>query len=154
MKSYNWLLSLGAVVVLAGCYPTIDHRGFNPEQMQLEKIQTDISTKENVQEILGSPSTTSLFPVEGKNWTNWYYIYRKTETTSFFEPKVVDQLVVKVTFDEKDIVRKVENQKGIQGEQIKASKERTESTGYESSAMKDIFGNFNKYSLGPKKDGK
>jgi outer membrane protein assembly factor BamE (lipoprotein component of BamABCDE complex) len=151
MKSYNYFLNLVIGLGLAGCYPTVDHRGFNPEQMQLEKIENNISTKETVQDVLGSPSTTSLFPVEGKNWTNWYYIYRKTETTSFFEPKVVDQLVVKITLDEKDIVRNVETQKGIQGEKIKASKERTESTGYESSAMKDIFGNFNKYSLDPKK---
>ena len=154
MKSYNWLFGLVIGFILVGCYPTVDHRGFNPEQMQLEKIQTGISTKENVQEILGSPSTTSLFPVEGKNWTNWYYIYRKTETTSFFEPKIVDQLVVKITFDERDIVQNIDNQKGVQGEQIKASKERTESTGYESSAMKDIFGNFNKYSLDPQKNEK
>ena len=46
----------------------------------------------------------------------------------------------------------INHQKGVQGEQIKASKERTESTGYESSAMKDIFGNFNKYSIDPKKN--
>lgn len=154
MKLYNWLFGLALGLVLAGCYPTVDHRGFNPEQMQLEKIQIGISTKENVQEILGSPSTTSLFPVEGKNWINWYYVYRKTETTSFFEPKVIDQLTVKITFDEGGIVQNIDNQKGVQGEQIKASKERTESTGYESSAMKDIFGNFNKYSLDPKKNDK
>lgn len=152
MKKYNWLFGLILVLVLAGCYPTVDHRGFNPEQMQLDKIQKGVSTQENVQEILGSPSTTSLFPVEGKNWTNWYYIYRKTETTSFFEPKVVDQITVKITFDERNIVQDINHQKGVQGEQIKASKERTESTGYESSAMKDIFGNFNKYSIDPKKN--
>lgn len=154
MKSHNWLLVFVLGLVLAGCYPTIDHRGFNPEQMQLEKIQVNVSTKETVQDVLGSPSTTSLFPVEGKNWTNWYYIYRKTETTSFFEPKVVDQLVVKVTLDAQDIVRNVETKKGVQGEEIKATKERTPTTGYESSVMKDIFGNFNKYSLDPKKNEK
>lgn len=152
MKKYNWLFGLTLVLVLTGCYPTVDHRGFNPEQMQIDNIQKGVSTKENVQEILGSPSTTSLFPVEGKNWTNWYYIYRKTETTSFFEPKVVDQITVKITFDERNIVQDINHQKGVQGEQIKASKERTESTGYESSAMKDIFGNFNKYSIDPKKN--
>ena len=150
MKTYT--LSLMLCIVLAGCYPTIDHRGFNPEQIQLEKIQVNISTKETVQDTLGSPSTTSLFPVEGKNWSNWYYVYRKTETTSFLEPKVVDQLVIKITLDEKDIVRNIDTQKGVKGEKIKATKERTQTTGYESSVMKDIFGNFNKYSLDPKKD--
>ncbi len=77
-----------------------------------------------------------------------------SETTSFFEPKVVDQLVIKITLDEKDIVRNIETKKGVQGEAIKATKERTPTTGYESSVMKDIFGNFNKYSLDPKKDEK
>ena len=83
-----------------------------------------------------------------------YYVYRKTETTSFFDPKVVDQLVVKVTIDDKDIVRGIEKQKGVQGEEIKASTERTATTGYESSVMKDVFGNFGKYSLDPKKNEK
>ncbi len=152
MKSHNWLWVLA--IALAGCYPTIDHRGFNPEQIQFDKIQVDVSTKETVQDVLGSPSTTSLFPVEGKNWTTWYYVYRKTETTSFFTPKVVDQLVVKVTLDDKDIVRGLEKQKGVRGEEIKASTERTPTTGYESSALKDVFGNFGKYSLDPKKNEK
>mgnify|MGYP000101852086 CR=1 FL=1 len=150
MKSHNWLWVLA--IALVGCYPTIDHRGFNPEQIQFDKIQVDVSTKDTVQDVLGSPSTTSLFPVEGKNWTAWYYVYRKTETTSFFTPKVVDQLVVKVTLDDKGIVRGLEKQKGVQGEQIKASTERTPTTGYESSVMKDVFGNFGKYSLDPKKN--
>lgn len=152
MKSYNWLTASALSIILTGCYPTIDHRGFNPEQINIEKIKVNSSTKETVQDVLGSPSTTSLFPVDGKKWTNWYYIYRKTETTSFFEPKVVDQLMIKVTLDEHDIVKNIETQKGIQGKAIEATKERTPRTGYESSVVKDIFGNFNKYSLDPKKN--
>lgn len=152
MKSRNWLWILA--IVLVGCYPTVDHRGFNPEEIKFDKIQVDVSTQETVQDVLGSPSTTSLFPVEGKKWTNWYYVYRKTETTSFFTPKVVDQLIVKVTLDDQGIVRDIEQQKGIQGEKIKASSERTPTTGYESSVMRDVFGNFGKYSLDPKKNDK
>jgi outer membrane protein assembly factor BamE (lipoprotein component of BamABCDE complex) len=138
------------ILILAGCYPTIDHRGFNPEEIQVDKIKVDVSTQETVQDVLGSPSTTSLFPVEGKKWSNWYYIYRKTETTSFFMPKVVDQLIIKVVLDEKGIVRELEQQKGVQGEEVKVSKERTPTTGYESSVMRDVFGGFGK-SLEPNK---
>ncbi|MCE2716631.1 MAG: outer membrane protein assembly factor BamE [Pseudomonadota bacterium] len=148
MRSYFWLGML--ILILAGCYPTIDHRGFNPEEIQVDKIKVDVSTQETVQDVLGSPSTTSLFPVEGKKWSNWYYIYRKTETTSFFMPKVVDQLIIKVVLDEKGIVRELEQQKGVQGEEVKVSKERTPTTGYESSVMRDVFGGFGK-SLEPNK---
>lgn len=143
MRSHFWLGIVG--LVLAGCYPTVDHRGFNPEEIQVDKIKINKSTQENVQDILGSPSTISLFPVEGKKeWSHWYYVYRKTETTSFFTPKVVDQVVIKVTFDDQGIVRRFEQQKGVQGEKIKPSKERTATTGYESSAMRDVFGGFGK----------
>jgi len=148
MRSYFWLGML--ILILAGCYPTIDHRGFNPEEIQVDKIKVDVSTQETVQDVLGSPSTTSLFPVEGKKWSNWYYIYRKTETTSFFMPKVVDQLIIKVVLDEKGIVRELEQQKGVQGEEVKVSKERTPTSGYESSVMRDVFGGFGK-SLEPNK---
>lgn len=149
MRSQFWLGVLA--LILSGCYPTIDHRGFNPEEIQLDKIKVDVSTQENVQDALGSPSTVSLFPVEGKKWSNWYYVYRKTETTSFLTPKIVDQLIIKIVIDDRGIVRALDQQKGVQGENIKASKERTPTTGYESSVMRDVFGGFGK-SLEPKKN--
>lgn len=150
MKSHHWIWVSILAVGLVGCYPTIDYRGFNPEEVQFDKIKIGTSKKDTVQDVMGSPSTTAIFPVEGKNWSNWYYVARKTETVSFYDPKIVDQLIVKVTFDEHDIVRDFSVQKGVQGEEIKASKERTSTTGYESSVLKDIFGNFGKYSLDPK----
>lgn len=148
MRSYSWLWAV--VLILTGCSPTINHRGFNPEEIQLDKIKVDVSTQETVQDVLGSPSTVSLFPVEGKKWSNWYYVYRKTEKTSFFTPKIIDQLIIKVVLDEKGIVRGLEQQKGVQGRNIKASKDRTPTTGYENSIMRDVFGGFGK-SLEPKK---
>lgn len=147
------LLSYAALIILTACYPTVDHRGFNPEQAEkLQELVIDVSDKEKVMDALGSPSTISAFPIEGKNWNAWYYVYRKTETTSFFDPKVVDQLIIKIILDEKDVVRDIIVQKGVNGEEIKASKERTTTTGYQSSFLKDIFGNFGRYSLDPKKD--
>lgn len=147
------LLSYAALIILTACYPTVDHRGFNPEQAEkLQELVINVSNKETVLDSLGSPSTISAFPMEGKNCNAWYYVYRKTETTSFFDPKVVDQLIIKIILDEKEIVRDIIVQKGVNGEEIKASKERTTTTGYQTSFLKDIFGNFGRYSLDPKKD--
>lgn len=148
------LLNCSLFLFLTACYPTVDHRGFNPEQAErVEDIKIGISDKEKVSECLGSPSTISVFPAEeNKNWTKWYYVYRKTEKTSFFDPKVTDQLIIKIIFDEKDIVKDIIAQKGINGKEIAASKEKTVTTGYQSSFLKDIFGNFGKYSLDPKQN--
>jgi outer membrane protein assembly factor BamE (lipoprotein component of BamABCDE complex) len=147
------LLSYAALIILTACYPTVDHRGFNPEQAEkLQELVINVSNKETVLDSLGSPSTISAFPMEGKNCNAWYYVYRKTETTSFFDPKVVDQLIIKIILDEKEIVHDIIVQKGVNGEEIKASKERTTTTGYQTSFLKDIFGNFGRYSLDPKKD--
>lgn len=139
----NKLSSYLLLILLNACAPTVEHRGFNPEQAErIDDIKINISDKEKVTECLGSPSTISAFPTEGKNWTKWYYVYRKTEKISFWDPKVVDQLIIKIIFDEKDIVKDIIAQKGVSGEEISASKEKTVTTGYQSSFLKDIFGNF------------
>ena len=143
MLRLTFFLNLFLAVFLAGCYPTIDSRGFNPETLDLTKIQIGIDTKQSIQEKFGSPSTGSSFPTENQE-QNWYYISKKTSTTSFYHPKTLEQQTVVITFDAQGIVRNVQK---FQGEHpVVPIDRKTETTGYESSVMRDIFGNFGRYS--------
>ena len=82
--------SLFALVIfssfITGCSPTIESRGFNAENVQFSQIKPGIQTKRQVQELLGSPSTIPSFDQD-----TWYYVSKKTSTTSFFTPEVLDQ---------------------------------------------------------------
>ncbi len=143
MSPLAFFLNLCVVVFLSGCYPTIDSRGYNPEMLDLTKIQTGVDTKQSVQEKFGSPSTISSFPTENQE-QNWYYISKKTSTTSFYHPETLEQQTVVITFDQQGTVRDVQK---FQGENpIVPVKRKTETTGYETSVMRDIFGNFGRYS--------
>jgi outer membrane protein assembly factor BamE (lipoprotein component of BamABCDE complex) len=143
MSRFAFFLNLFLVIFLTGCYPTIDSRGYNPETFDLAQIQVGIDTRQSVQEKLGSPSTISSFPSENQEY-NWYYISKKTATTSFYHPETLEQQTLVITFDAQGIVRNVQK---FQGEHpIVPVKRKTETTGYESSVMRDIFGNFGRYS--------
>ena len=128
---------------LSGCYPTIDSRGYNPEAMDVNKIQPGVDTEATIHEKFGSPSTVSSF--KNANGTHsWYYVSKKTSTTSFYRPETLDQQAVAIYFDDQGIVRSVSQEKGETP--LQPVERKTETTGYETSVMRDIFGNFGRYS--------
>lgn len=137
--------SLYALVVFtmlgSGCSPTIETRGFNAENVQFNQIKPGIHTKQQVQEILGSPSTIPAFED-----TSWYYVSKKTASTSFFTPTVLDQQVTVITFNKSGIVSDVKTYKGEEAKNIKPIERKTESTGYETGVLREVFSNFGRMS--------
>jgi outer membrane protein assembly factor BamE (lipoprotein component of BamABCDE complex) len=91
-----------AAAVLAACSPTIDQRGNLPDADNVLAIQPGQSTKDEVVQLLGTPSTIATFSEQ-----TWYYISKRTETVAFFTPDVVDQQVLIVKFDESEVVEQV-----------------------------------------------
>lgn len=140
MNKKNSIISLIALLCCS-CSPTIDSRGYNPETPHLDQIKPGVNSKEEVQQILGSPSTVSSFPEQ-----TWYYISKKTSTTSFFHPTVLEEQIVVINFDERNIVQDVKKYVGEDAKHIQPIKRKTESKSYESSVFRDVFGNFGKYS--------
>ncbi len=143
MKKYIHLIL--ATVIISACSPFIDNRGFNHETLDISKIAIGTDTKETVMEKFGSPSTTALYPSKpGRSDTKWYYITKQTSTKAFFKPETLSQQTVAICFNEKGIVDDILK---IEGETIVSmNPEKTVSTGYESNVMRDIFGNFGRYS--------
>jgi outer membrane protein assembly factor BamE (lipoprotein component of BamABCDE complex) len=143
MKKYISLLL--TAFLFSACSPFIDNRGFNHETLDLTKVIIGTDTKETLMEKIGSPSTTSLYPTQaGAKDSKWFYITKKTSREAFFKPETLNQQTIVICFDDKDVVRDILK---IEGETvISMNTEKTESTGYESNAMRDIFGNFGRYS--------
>ncbi len=147
-KKWYFKASFGiSLAFLSACSPTLDSRGYNLESLDTTNIKVGMDTKQTIQERLGSPSTTSVFAPHQQG-TAWYYIAKKTSTTAFYTPETLDQQVIVIYFDAQDVVRDVQQYKGEQ--QVEAVKRKTETSGYESSVFRDIFGNFGRYS-GPAK---
>lgn len=142
MKYNASLLSLFTLLTFtAGCSPTIDNRGYNAENVQFNQIHPGVQSKQQVQELLGSPSTISSFDPN-----TWYYVSKKTATTSFFTPDVLDQQVTVITFDPSGMVSDVKTYKGEEAKQIKPIDRKTESTGYQTGVFREVFSNFGRIS--------
>lgn len=137
--------SLYAVLILTilntGCSPTIDSRGFNAENVQFNQIKPGVQNKQQVQELLGSPSTISTFATD-----TWYYVSKKTATTSFFTPEVLDQQVTVIEFDTAGIVKNIKTYKGEEAKMIKPIDRKTETMGYETGVFREVFSNFGRIS--------
>jgi len=102
-KAHAIVLPLLLALPLGGCFTTTYTRGHVITDNMLTQVQVG-SSKEQVQLVLGSPSTVSSLDGEA-----YYYISQKTSTTAFFEPDVIDQRVVAVYFDEDGFVRDLAN---------------------------------------------
>ena len=135
---------LGITFFLNACSPKIDSRGYNIDGLDNGKnIKVGVDNKQTVQERLGTPSTISLFPAT-YNGDSWYYVAKKPLRLLFYEPKTLDQQVLVIDFDNQGIVKNIRRYKGEY--LVKSQKRKTELSGHDSSILRDIFGNFGRYS--------
>jgi len=129
-------------IFLASCEAVIDNRGYNSDNMNVSKIKTGKTTADDVQNLLGSPTTVSDFVRPGKKWIAWLYITKKTATTSFFKPKVLSQKTVTVIFDEHKIVRDIKESSSENVAELEPNCDQTAISSYEESLGKSVFGSF------------
>lgn len=138
----NLYILLVICCAFTSCTPTIISHGYNFEQVDISKIKIGIDNQEQVRSLLGSPSVISNFPNEKCGGSTWYYVAKKASYVSVCEPDILDQRTVAIDFDNRGIVRDIRTHKGENNQNIEFSKDKTDTTGYESGALKDVFGNF------------
>lgn len=94
--------AIAAAVALAACSPRTDTHGHLVDPEALAQVKAGEQTKEQVQNLLGSPSSVGAF-----DQNTWYYISKQTQQVAFLEPTVLEQQVIEVDFDSKGIVKSV-----------------------------------------------
>lgn len=121
---------------VSACTPRITQHGKVPEQEKVDKIRPGMSSKQDVLRELGSPSSVSAFDDKV-----WLYVHRKTETTSFFNPKVLDKGVLKIHFSSAGVVEEIHNL-DADGHDVAPVRRKTPSATNNQSWTQQIFGNF------------
>lgn len=137
------LAVLSAAVIVTGCSTTVEQRGNLPPPDEISQIHPGKTTKEQVVKILGTPSSVGVF-----NENAWYYISRRTSQFSFFDPKLLDQQVFIVDFDDHDVVKAVEHKTTADGQEITPVARTTPAPGRELSFLEQIVGNLGKFNGG------
>ena len=129
-----------AATALSACAPRVAVRGNLPRAEQLEKIVVGEQKREDVVEILGSPSTLGVFDDK-----IWYYISRKTEKLAFFDEKVVDQQVVAIYFDDQNTVQAIQQYNRDDLREIGMVERETPTSGNELSVIEQLLGNIGRF---------
>lgn len=134
------LKSATAVVgaaMLAGCALSIrDHRGYVMDEELTQAIQVGTDNKASVEKTLGRPTFSGTF-----NDNDWYYLGRDTRTFGFRNPRVTDQRLLHIRFDQAGNVASVQTTDEKMIASINPSKDKTPTLGREKSFFEELFGN-------------
>lgn len=89
------LAAAGIALLLAGCSPEVEHRGYIAKPGAFNQITNGMS-KTEVEGILGSPSTTASVQFKGDS----YYYITSITTSKAFLTEETQREVIAVRFDE------------------------------------------------------
>ena len=135
-----FLVFAWAAVAVSGCSSRLDTRGNLPDPERVEEIKPGEQSREEVEEILGSPSAVTAFGSD-----TWYYISKQTETFAFFEPKVTERQIVVVRFDKDGKVSKVEKVGLEESKEVTPVERTTPTHGNEMTVLEQLIGNLGRF---------
>jgi len=130
-------------VGIVACAPRLDTRGYQFDPDTLSQIVPGTHTKDDVTEILGSPSSTAVLDSEV-----WYYIGNQTETLAFFEPKVTERQVVTIVFGNDGVVSTIDAFGLERGRKFDFVERETPTTGSQLTLLDQLLGNLGRFNKG------
>ena len=143
------LFALGLLVsTAAACSPVLAVHGNLVEPDRLSQVQQGVSRKNDVADVLGTPSATGTFDPN-----TWYYIGQRTEKVAFMAPEVTERKVVVVRFDDGGVVREVQQLDLSAGQEVDIVSRSTPTAGKDLSFLEQILGNVGRFSGGKKGQG-
>lgn len=125
---------------LTACISRIETSGNFPDQGLINEIKPGTVNRDDVRELLGSPSAIATFDDE-----HWYYISQRVETVAFLEPEVKERHVLIVKFDKKGIVTGVDTKTLKDGRDVAIVERETPTTGSDISVIQQLFGNIGRF---------
>lgn len=137
---FSLLVGTALAVLLSACAPNIVTRGNLPAPELLTQIQPGLQSRNQVADMLGSPSSVATFGEE-----IWYYISSQTETIAFYEPEITDQQVVAITFDDAGKVKKIRTYGLEDAQEIEPVARITPTGGREITILEQLVGNLGRF---------
>ena len=124
-------------VLLSGCGLSVrEHRGYVMDEQLTSAVQVGVDNKTSVQKTLGEPTFAGTF-----DQNDWYYVARDTRAFAFRNPRVTDQTVLHVRFDQAGNVAAVNQMDETLIAAINPSNDKTATLGRDRSFFEELFNN-------------
>ncbi|MDG2243780.1 MAG: outer membrane protein assembly factor BamE [Rhodospirillaceae bacterium] len=137
-----------ASLSLGGCAKDINARGNLPPEQALSQLQPGQQTRQDIQLILGTPSTVSTLGDE-----TWYYVSAITTQYAFYSSEELKREVYALSFDERGILQEVKNLGLEDGEDLQIVERETPTMGREFSLIEQLIGNLGRFDRGQPEAG-
>ncbi|MCB2128316.1 MAG: outer membrane protein assembly factor BamE [Rhodobacteraceae bacterium] len=130
-------------VSLVACTAVYRNHGYVPRDEDLEKVVVGTSTKQDVANYVGRPSSMGLLTGAG-----WYYVGSRFRNYGMREPQEIERNVVAISFDDQGIVENVEHFGLEDGKVIVLSRRVTDSNIKGLSFLRQLLGNIGNLNAG------
>ncbi|GAA3999068.1 outer membrane protein assembly factor BamE [Sphingomonas humi] len=125
-----------AALGLGGCAGYRESRGFIMDEQLAQAVQVGTDNKTSVEKTLGRPTYTGQF-----SDNEWYYVSRQTSTFAFRAPKVTEQQILRIKFDQGGNVSAIERTGKEKIASIDPYGKTTPTLGRKKSFFEEFFGN-------------
>lgn len=129
-------------LALGACSREIVVRGNLPNPTDVESIEPGITTRSEVAQLLGSPSTVSSFRDR-----TWYYIGQKQTKFAFLDPDVLERSVLVVHFDDIGTVEETKVYTLEDGNFVEVVSRETPTEGREFGLLEQLLGNIGRFEI-------
>jgi outer membrane protein assembly factor BamE (lipoprotein component of BamABCDE complex) len=113
------------------------------ESDRLARLQPGVQKKDDVAQILGSPSSTGVFGDE-----TWYYIADVEERYSVFDRETIERQVVTLRFDQEGVLREMDLHGLDRGREVDLVERETPSYGESPDFLQQVIGNLGRFNKG------
>ena len=138
------IISISTFLVIAslvnGCAQPIELHGNRINSESLKAIIPGKSTDKDVLKILGTPVIKQEYGAQ-----NWIYIRSKSQKTVFSGKKLLERVVVRISFNQKGIATSVEMIPNDPHLSIDFAKRKTPTAGQEITILQQLIGNFGRF---------
>ena len=126
---------------LPSCTAVTKVSGYMPLKTEIDQLVVGSTTMKEAVKILGEPLSTS------KNSPNVIlYVQQRAEALAFFKPRVSERTVLKLIFDQNDILASTSSRKDVDALPINLEQQIVVSEGREITLWQQLFGNIGNFS--------
>ena len=136
LSTSRLLAVIVAGTLVTGCAGYREKRGYIADPQLSASIQPGVDNKASVEKTLGRPTFTGEF-----DQSTWYYVSRSTSTYAFRKPRVMDQTVMRVKFDQAGNVSTIDRTGRELVVNVNPYGKQTPTLGRRNSFFDEIFGN-------------